>query len=106
MELASINTPAAAFVAGLVTSLHCAGMCGPLACMFTPTRDYEADPQTVATVYHVARISGYATLGGLAGAVGQVPLALLGGMPASVFPWVLVVFFIIVGFRDCKGGFK
>ena len=99
MELASINTPAAAFVAGLVTSLHCAGMCGPLACMFTPTRDYEADPQTVATVYHVARISGYATLGGLAGAVGQVPLALLGGMPAQVIPWVLVVFFIIVGFR-------
>ena len=28
MELAGINTPAAAFVAGLVTSLHCAAMCG------------------------------------------------------------------------------
>ena len=30
MEFAAVNSPAAAFVAGLVTSLHCAGMCGPL----------------------------------------------------------------------------
>ncbi len=99
MELASINTPAAAFVAGLVTSLHCAGMCGPLACMFTPTRDDEADPQTVATVYHLARMGGYAVLGAIAGAAGQAPLALLGGLPSQVFPWVLVAFFFMVGFR-------
>ena len=32
MELAGINSPATALVAGVVTSLHCAGMCGPLAC--------------------------------------------------------------------------
>lgn len=99
MDLASINTPAAAFVAGLVTSLHCVGMCGPLACMLTPARDDGADPHTVATVYHLARMGGYAALGGIAGAAGQAPLALLGGLPAQVIPWVLVVFFVMVGFR-------
>ena len=99
MDLASINTPATAFVAGLVTSLHCAGMCGPLACMLTPARDDGADPQTVATVYHLARMCGYAALGGIAGAAGQAPLALLGGIPAQVIPWVLVAFFVMVGFR-------
>ena len=29
-ELAGITGPGTAFLAGLVTSLHCAGMCGPL----------------------------------------------------------------------------
>mgnify|MGYP006137002393 CR=1 FL=1 len=27
-----------AFLAGLITSLHCAGMCGPLACALMPVR--------------------------------------------------------------------
>jgi hypothetical protein len=42
MEIAAVNSPAAAFVAGLVTSLHCAGMCGPLACALMPVRGTRA----------------------------------------------------------------
>jgi hypothetical protein len=99
MELASISTPAAAFVAGLVTSLHCAGMCGPLACVLTPARDEKADPQTVATVYHLARLGGYATLGAIAGAAGRLPDALLGGAPAKALPWIVVLFLVAVAFR-------
>lgn len=45
MEFAAVNSPAAAFVAGLVTSLHCAGMCGPLACGLMPVRGDRADAQ-------------------------------------------------------------
>ncbi len=99
MELAAINTPALAFVAGLVTSLHCAGMCGPLACMIAPAKGDRADPQVVATVYHVARIAAYAALGALAGAVGRVPLSLLGQTGLRLLPWVLVVFFLLVALR-------
>ncbi|HVU32789.1 MAG TPA: sulfite exporter TauE/SafE family protein, partial [Opitutaceae bacterium] len=63
--MAGINSPTAAFLAGLVTSLHCAGMCGPLACTLMPVRsgrtgEIAADPQTVSTVYHVSRLAGYA----------------------------------------------
>ena len=99
MELASINTPAAAFVAGLVTSLHCAGMCGPLACLLAPAKGDRTDPQTVATVYHTARLAGYMTLGAVAGAMGAVPLGLLGGGAFRLLPWVLVAYFLLVAVR-------
>jgi sulfite exporter TauE/SafE len=99
MELASINTPAAAFFAGLVTSLHCAGMCGPLACLLAPARGDRADPRTVATVYHVTRVAGYMTLGAVAGAIGAVPLFFLGGGALRLLPWVLVAYFLFVAVR-------
>lgn len=99
MEFAGISTPAAAFVAGLVTSLHCAGMCGPLTCMLAPAKNDRVDPFTVATVYHGSRIAGYTTLGALAGGLGGLPFAWFGGSAASVLPWVLVAFFLVVGFR-------
>jgi sulfite exporter TauE/SafE len=67
MELAAVNTPTAALIAGLVTSLHCTGMCGPLACMLLPVRKDAAaggaDATTVGAVYHVTRLFGYTALG-------------------------------------------
>ncbi len=102
MELAGITTPAVAFVAGLVTSLHCAGMCGPVACMLSPARDDQADPHVVATIYHVARVAGYALLGAIAGAAGGMPMVLLGGAASRVLPWALVVFLVFVAFRVDK----
>jgi len=99
MELAGITTPAAAFVAGLVTSLHCAGMCGPIACMLAPARDDRADAQVVATLYHGVRVASYALLGAIAGTAGGVPMALLGGSASRVLPWALVVFLVLVAFR-------
>lgn len=99
MELAGISTPAAAFVAGLVTSLHCAGMCGPLTCMMAPAKGDRVDPHTVATVYHGARLAGYTLLGVTAGALGRTPLTLLGERGAHALPWMLVVFFLVVGLR-------
>src|SRR5690606_25571624 len=99
MELAGISTPAAALVAGLVTSLHCAGMCGPLACMFAPGPRDRAAPQAVATVYHVSRDFGYTLLGALAGGLGRVPAALLAAGFLRRLPWVRVYFFLPGAFR-------
>ena len=99
MELAAVNSPATAFVAGLVTSLHCAVMCGPLACMMAPARGDRADPQAVATVYQLSRLGGYTALGALAGGAGAVPLALLGGSVLRWLPWALVLFFVLVALR-------
>ena len=99
MELAGINGPAAAFLAGLVTSLHCAGMCGPLACALMPAGRDRVDPQTVAAVYHLSRLAGYGVLGALAGGVGRWPLALLGESALRWLPWLLVVFFVAVAVR-------
>ena len=99
MELASVNTPAAALVAGLVTSLHCAVMCGPLACLLAPARGEKTDAAVVHSAYHGARLAAYATLGALAGAAGAAPAAWLDTPLVRLLPWVMVVYFISVGLK-------
>ncbi|PTX95533.1 sulfite exporter TauE/SafE family protein [Opitutus sp. ER46] len=104
MELASVNSPSAAFVAGLVTSLHCLGMCGPLACSLA-TRQGPAgtgavgDAQTINTVYHGTRLVGYTALGAIGGALGQAPLTWFSQSSLRWLPWVLVLFFVALAFR-------
>ena len=98
-ELAGITGPGSALLAGLVTSLHCVGMCGPLACSLMPARRDEADPHTVATTYHLCRLAGYAALGALAGGIGRVPLSFIGEGAMRYLPWLLVLFFIAVAVR-------
>ncbi|MBI5689335.1 MAG: sulfite exporter TauE/SafE family protein [Verrucomicrobia bacterium] len=99
MELAAVNSPATAFVAGLVTSLHCAGMCGPLACGLMPVRGERVDGHTVATAYHLSRLAGYAALGLAAGGLGRAPLAWMSETALRWLPWVLVLFFLGLALR-------
>lgn len=99
MELAAINSPSAAFVAGLVTSLHCAGMCGPLACSLMPVKGDRSDAQTVSTVYHLSRLTSYALLGGLAGGLGSAPLSWISQSALRWLPWVMVLFFVALALR-------
>jgi len=99
MELAAVNSPAAALVAGLVTSLHCAGMCGPLACTLMPVRGDRSDAQTVTTVYHLSRLFAYAVLGALAGGLGAAPLTWISSSALRWLPWVFVLFFVALALR-------
>ncbi len=102
MELAAVNSPGAAFVAGLITSLHCAGMCGPLACSLAPVRPgpgLGSDPQVVTTTYHVTRLAAYALLGAIGGALGEAPLVWIAQSGFRWFPWVFVLFFVALAFR-------
>ena len=99
MELAAINSPSAAFVAGLVTSLHCAGMCGPLACSLMPTRGDRVDARTVSTVYHLSRLLGYGILGAIAGGLGRAPLTWISQSALRWLPWVMVLFFVALALR-------
>lgn len=86
-----VDTTAGAFLAGLVTSLHCVGMCGPLACAWTIG---GGKPAWVGTaIYHGARIAAYTLLGVLAGALGILPLKLFHHGAGLVLPWMLVVVF-------------
>ncbi|MFM8338160.1 MAG: sulfite exporter TauE/SafE family protein [Opitutaceae bacterium] len=99
MELAGINSPAAALVAGLVTSLHCAGMCGPLACGLMPVRGERVDGGTVATVYHLSRLAGYTALGALAGGLGRLPFSFVPGPVLRWLPWLGVLLFLGLALR-------
>jgi sulfite exporter TauE/SafE len=100
-ELAGIAGPGTAFIAGLVTSLHCAGMCGPLACALLPVRSGpgSTDPRTTMTCYHLARVGSYTVLGALAGAFGRLPLSLLNNEVLRYLPWAAVLFFLAVALR-------
>jgi len=83
MELSPLTD---SFVFGLASSLHCAGMCGPLGACFLGRGGGSGAIRT-ASVYQGARIASYALvgaiLGGLSGAVGTVatgtPVAVTGG---------------------------
>jgi sulfite exporter TauE/SafE len=84
-----INTTAAAFLAGLVTSLHCSAMCGPLLCAALPKP---------SSGYHVGRVLSYGAVGTFCGAVGQVPMQKLLKSPAVILPWALVLFLVLIAF--------
>jgi len=98
-ELESVYNGGTAFVAGLVTSVHCVAMCGPLSCAFMPVREGAVSRQFVLAVYHFAKLMGYLIVGALAGAFGRVILGAVQDSWLNYLPWFLVFFFIAVAFR-------
>lgn len=78
-----------ALVLGLATSLHCAGMCGPLACSLIGS----SKPQQawlVPTLYHTTRLFSYTLLGGIAGGLSQAISGLWEASTLKWLPWVVV----------------
>lgn len=93
----TIDSTAAAFVAGLVTSVHCLGMCGPMVCAWSVGNGGSAIARhRNAALYHGARILSYTTLGAIAGALGTLPLRWLDAHGARVLPWLFVLVFLAV----------
>ncbi len=100
IEAATINTTAGAFAAGLATGVHCAGMCGPLACLAgsgggAPTRWSRA---LGTGGYHAGRVASYAAVGALAGWLGRAPLEAFSSAPARLLPWALAVALVAIAF--------
>jgi sulfite exporter TauE/SafE len=89
-------TLAGALVAGLATSLHCAGMCGPLACGVGMLAKSESERMAAASAYHAGRLSAYTTIGALCGALGKEPLGWFFHSPAVLLPWALVIALLLL----------
>lgn len=78
----ALHGPAGAaslFLLGLAGGLHCLGMCGPLACLFSRA---EERPLARLGLYHAARLSAYAGLG--------LALGWLGAPLRPVLTWPLL----------------
>lgn len=60
-----------AFLFGLVSSLHCIGMCGPIAMMLPVDRNNKAKKAIQIVIYHLGRLTAYGTIGLLFGLVGK-----------------------------------
>ena len=75
---------ATALLTGLISSLHCVGMCGPLVAALPVGRLPAGQRWRAVGLYHTGRVITYATLGALAGTM-SLGLHLLGWQrPLSV----------------------
>jgi sulfite exporter TauE/SafE len=97
----TVNTAAGALAAGLATSLHCAGMCAPVACSLMALKGTPEQQQQAAILYHTGRVLSYTTLGVLAGSLGRWPLEHLTNTPVMLLPWLLasVLLFMALGLK-------
>ena len=75
-----MNAAAAGFLLGIGSSLHCVGMCGPLA-LAVPR---SPDRQIGRLIYHAGRIATYGLLGFTFGGIGQSVGFVLGQQGLSV----------------------
>ena len=60
-----------AFIFGLISSLHCIGMCGPIAMMLPVDRQNEAKKVTQIVTYHLGRLTAYGSIGLVFGLLGR-----------------------------------
>ena len=56
---------------GLVSSLHCIGMCGPIAMMLPLDHNNPTKKAAQILTYHLGRLTAYGMLGGLFGLLGK-----------------------------------
>lgn len=89
-------TLAGALLAGLATSLHCAGMCGPLACGIGAFAKSDGQRLAAASAYHGGRLVAYSVLGGICGALGREPLGWFFHSPAVLLPWAMVLALLLL----------
>ncbi len=99
IDPAAINTTAGAFAAGLATSVHCVGMCGPLACLAgSGGKGATRGGRALGTAgYHLGRLLAYAGVGALAGQLGGAALSAFSATPWRILPWALVAALVAIG---------
>ena len=73
----------AALVAGASGSLHCALMCGPLACAGAGSAPRGA------ALWHLGRLGAYTALGALLGATGAGAVGTFASSAKPALPWVM-----------------
>ena len=55
------------FIFGLITSLHCIGMCGPISTLFFRNK---SGPKKTLVFYHLSRMTSYTLVGLVLGSIG------------------------------------
>lgn len=85
-----------AFIFGLISSLHCIGMCGPIAMMLPLERSNPTKKAIQILLYHAGRLTAYGTLGLIFGFLGKG--LYLAGMQQqlSIIAGVLIITIVIV----------
>lgn len=99
-----------AFITGLIGSLHCAGMCGPIAILTPTVGNTNAMRVFGKVVYNAGRIISYGLLGALLGAFGfglklagmQQSISIIAGVIVVLSAVLNFSFFSQLGFNPFK----
>lgn len=85
-----------ALILGLISSLHCIGMCGPIAMMLPVSRENTAKKFLQIGIYQLGRLSAYGTLGLIFGLLGKG--LFIAGMQQqlSIIVGVLMITLVVV----------
>lgn len=85
-----------AFFFGLISSLHCIGMCGPIAMMLPLERNNPTKKAFQILLYHAGRLTAYGTLGLVFGLLGKG--LYLAGMQQqiSVTVGILIITIVVI----------
>jgi sulfite exporter TauE/SafE len=76
------------FLVGLLSGVHCAGMCGGLVGAFSMNLPPQAKTFPLHLAYNSGRITSYAVAGAIAGAVGEAGLLLNNVLPVQLALYV------------------
>ncbi|MBS3739244.1 sulfite exporter TauE/SafE family protein [Mesohalobacter halotolerans] len=85
-----------AFILGLVGSLHCVGMCGPIAFMLPVSHHQPLKKGVQISLYHLGRILAYAIIGLVFGLVGQGFMAFGYQQHISIAVGILMIILVLI----------
>jgi sulfite exporter TauE/SafE len=85
-----------AFVFGLISSLHCIGMCGPIAMMLPVDRNNPTKKAIQICTYHLGRLTAYASIGLVFGLLGKGFFMAGLQQKLSVFIGIAMIFISLV----------
>lgn len=81
---------------GIVSSLHCLGMCGPIAVMLPLDRSSEPIKVLQIMLYHLGRITSYGSLGLIFGILGKSFYLAGIQQQLSIFVGAIIILIVIV----------
>lgn len=85
-----------AFLFGLISSLHCIGMCGPIAMMLPVDRKNPSKKVTQILTFHLGRITAYATIGFVFGFLGKGFYLAGIQQQLSIFIGIMIIFIVLI----------
>lgn len=85
-----------AFVMGLAGSLHCIGMCGPLALSLPVSHKSELSRMTGGLIYNSGRIFSYTSMGLIFGSVGNLFIATKWQSSLSVTLGIFILVYLLI----------
>ena len=85
-----------AFILGLFSSLHCVGMCGPIAMMLPVDHQNEVKKVTQIITYHLGRLTAYSVIGLIFGLLGRGFLLAGIQQKTSVFIGIMMILIVLI----------